>query len=79
MQLWMIPTQGFDRSRSAQIFITFRFIVNEVDGCLMGRDQHDDRKRALALGKFKFLYQVIFAELKVREVVKKKTDILRSS
>ena len=24
----------------------------------MGRDQHDDRKRALALGKFKFLYQV---------------------
>jgi len=23
----------------------------------MGRDQHDDRKRALALGKFKFLYQ----------------------
>ena len=24
----------------------------------MGRDQHDDRKRALVLGKFKFLYQV---------------------
>ena len=27
----------------------------------MGRDQHDDRKRALALGKFKFLYQVYIA------------------
>ena len=31
----------------------------------MGRDQHDDRKRALALGKFKFLYQVIVAELRL--------------
>ena len=34
------------------------FIVDEVRDHLMGRDQHDDRKRAFALGKFKFLYQV---------------------
>ena len=32
--------------------------VNEDSSCLMGRDQHDDRRRALVLGKFKFLYQV---------------------
>lgn len=36
----------------------------------MGRDQHDDRKRALALGKFKFLYQEDVEDLETTDKFK---------